>query len=86
MMVFVFVFGLHAFDDFFCLDAVAQGLEHVDDQTLFVGCRLQSLFNPFVRFAANVHNHVGLGYRCDVFCRGLVTVQVHAVLDQERKV
>ena len=86
MMVFMFLFGLHAFDDFFGLDAVAQCLEQVHLHALFVGRCFKCLFDPFVRFATDVHDHIGLGDCRDVGSRGLVTVQVHAVLDQERKV
>ena len=85
VFMMVLFFGLHAFDDFFFLDAVTQGLEHVHCQAVFVGSCLERLFDPFVRFTAYVHHHVGLGDCCDVLCRRFVAVQVHAVLDEERK-
>ena len=86
VFVVVFIFGLHAFDDFFCLYAVTKSFHQIDfDAALFGRCG-ESVFDPFVRFAAYVNDHVGTCNLCDIVSRGLVTVQIDAILDEQGEV
>ena len=90
MLVTVFVvmlfLGLHALHDFLFLDAVTECLHQVQCDTPFFRGSLKSLLNPFVRLAAHVNDKVGLGDGRDVLCRGLVTVKVGTVLDEQFQV
>ena len=86
VVMFVFIFGLHAFHDFFFLDAVTQRFHQVHLHSACLRRGAQGLLDPFVRFSTYVHHHVGACDSCDILCRRLVAVQVGAVLDEQLQV
>ena len=82
----VFLFGLHAFHDFFFLDAVTQSLHQVQLHAASLRGCLKGLLDPFVGFPTHIHNHVGTCDGGNILCRRLVAVQIRAVLDKQLKV
>ena len=86
VFVMVFFFGLHAFDNFFCLYAVAKSFHQIDFNTALFRRGCERVFDPFVRFATDVNHHIGASDFCDIVSCGLVTVQIDAVLDEQREI
>ena len=83
LIVFVFFFSLHAFDDFFCFYTVAKNIHQIDFNTALLWRGCEGVFNPFVGFSAYVNHHVGACDFCDIVSRGLVTVQIDSVFHEK---
>ena len=76
------IFGLHTGHGFFCLDGVLQHLQQIDDLHVLVDAVLQGIFHPAVGFTAHINKDVAGGDFNNVVYRGLIAVQVNAVVQQ----
>ena len=73
---------LHTLNGLFCFHGIAQHLQQVDDLHILVGSIFQDALHPAVRLTAHMDEEVAVGNLDDVIRRGLVAVQVNAVVQQ----
>lgn len=73
---------LHALNGLLRFYGVAQHLQQVDDLHIPVGGVFQSVFHPAVGLAAHIDEEVAIGDPDNIICRGLIAVQVNAVIQQ----
>ena len=86
-MLFFFIFMLmlvflHTLFDFFFLSFIAEDIQEVEDYHILVLCLSDDVGHPFVGLAAYIDEDVAVGYIYDIGRRGLVAVQIGAVVEQ----
>ena len=77
---------LHPLNAFFCFHRITQHLQQVDDLHILVGSIFQDALHPAVRLTAHMDEEVAVGNLDDVIRRGLVAVQVNAVVQQHGQI
>ena len=77
-----FFLGLHTFYDFFLFYLLTQHIQKVDDLHVLVGRFFQGIFDPAIRFAANIEEQVTVRDFNNIICGGLIAVQINAIVQK----
>ena len=73
---------LHTLNGLLRFHGITQHLQQIDDLHIPVGGVFQSVFHPAIGLAAHIDEQVAVGDLDNIICRGLIAVQVNAVIQQ----
>ena len=85
LVVVMVMMRLHALHGFLALRAVAEHVHQTDGDHILIDGRFAGILHPGVGFAAHINQHVAGGELHDVLRRGLITVHIHAVPQEQRQ-